>query len=101
MAPKKTIGLRVSDDLLQRIEAVQGDRSLSETVITLIERGLGIEPPLTIEQLLERLEALEKKVTEQDTRLIKVEQSTPMVRPQPIRSQPIHTPQPKSESRSL
>lgn len=87
MAPKKTVGLRMSPELLQRIEAVQDDRSLTTTIIDLIERGLGIEPSPTLEQFQSRLRAIEQRMAQQDERLTQLERTTPGIRPQPIRSQ--------------
>jgi antitoxin component of MazEF toxin-antitoxin module len=58
MAETKAIGVRLPQDLLEQIEAVKGSRTLTQTIVALLQQALGIEPEKPI---VERLEALEKK----------------------------------------
>lgn len=62
MAETKAIGVRLPQDLLEQIEAVKGDRTLTQTIVALLWKGLGIEPEEgTNTPIAVRLEALEKK----------------------------------------
>lgn len=63
MAETKAIGVRLPQDLLEQIEAVKGSRTLTQTIVDLLRKGLGIEDEIEDETtaIVERLEALEKK----------------------------------------
>ena len=54
----KPIGVRLPLELIEQIESQRGDRTLTQTIVALLRKGLGIEPDTPI---VERLEALEKK----------------------------------------
>ena len=61
MALNKVTGIRIPEDLMGRIQTVKGNRSLSQTLIDLVERGLTATAETEAPGVMERLEALEKK----------------------------------------
>jgi hypothetical protein len=61
MPANKVTGLRIPEDLMGRIQTARGNRSLSQTLIDLVERGLTVTAETEAPGVMERLEALEKK----------------------------------------
>ncbi len=81
MAETKLVGVRIPNALLKRVEAVKGEDTLSQTVIKLIEKGLGLEPDPEAPEVLERLAEIERMLAVLDKRLTTVEQNPQAVKP--------------------
>lgn len=64
MAETPVIGVRFPPELSEQIEALIGKagKNKSEVVLTLVKRGLGIEPSPDAQTILARLDDLEKKL---------------------------------------
>jgi hypothetical protein len=89
MAETKLVGVRIPNALLKRVEAVKGEDTLSQTVIKLIEKGLGLEPDPEAPEVLERLAEIERMLAVLDKRLTTVEQNPQAVKQ---RSTPVKQP---------
>ncbi len=64
MSESKSVGLRIPDEILTEINSRIGieGRNRSEVILALIQRGLGLKPVSQSNEMVERLEEIEKKV---------------------------------------
>lgn len=64
MAESPVVGLRIPPELLSQIDSMVGvdGKNRSEVVLNLVKRGLGIAPSPDTAVIIDRLDALEKKL---------------------------------------